>query len=255
MKTNWKTRTALGLATAGLLTIGWTTTVQAAPTPTPTPSPSSTAAVAADATLAANLTQMRDEERLARQLYTALAAKYSQAAPFVNIARSEQVHFDIMGLLLTRYGLPDPSAGKAAGSYADPALQSLYDKLLASGSESLAKAYDAGVAVENLDIADLRAAISKTTQADAEAAFTNLLNGSENHLAAFTAAKDGRILGARNGQGMQNGRSGSTSPRQGVNGQGINGQSMNGRGQAMNAGSGGRRSQQGATRPTNCPVG
>ena len=244
MKTNWKTRTALGLATAGLLTIGWTTTVQAAPTPTPTPSPSSTVAVAADATLAANLTHMRDEERLARDLYTALATTYDHAAPFVNIARSEQVHFDTMGLLLTRYGLPDPSAGKTPGSYAGPALQAQYDKLLASGSESLAKAYDAGIAVENLDIADLKAALSKTTQADATAAFTNLTNGSENHLAAFTAAKDGKILGARNGQGMQNGRTGPTAAGQGRNGQG----------QGVNAGNGSGRGQQGASRPATCPV-
>ena len=48
MKTTWKTRTALGLATAGLLTVGWTTTVYAAPTPTPTPSPVATVIADAD---------------------------------------------------------------------------------------------------------------------------------------------------------------------------------------------------------------
>lgn len=242
MKTNWKTRTALGLATAGLLTVGWATTVQAAPSPTPTPTPTTT--VTADATLTTNLTHMRDEERLARDIYTALAAKYGQAAPFVNIARSEQVHFDTMGLLLTRYGLPDPSAAKSPGTYSDPALQALYDKLMASGNESLANAYEVGIAVENTDIADLKAAIDKTTQADAKAAFTNLLNGSQNHLAAFTAAKDGKILGASNGQGMQNGRSGANSA----------GQGGNGRGQGMNAGNGAGRGPQGGTRPSTCPV-
>ena len=240
MKTTWKTRTALGLATAGLLTVGWTTTVYAAPTPTPTP----TATATADTTLSTNLTHMRDEERLARDIYTTLAAKYSQAAPFVNIARSEQVHFDTMGLLLTRYGVADPSAGKNPGTYADPALQALYDKLLASGSESLAKAYDVGVAVENLDIADLKAAISQTSQADVKAAFTNLMNGSANHLAAFTAAKDGKILGARNGQGMQNGRSGGNSA----------GQRGNGRGQGMSSGTGAGWGEQGTTRPPTCPL-
>jgi len=240
MKTTWKTRTALGLATAGLLTVGWTTTVYAAPTPTPTP----TATATADTTLSTNLTHMRDEERLARDIYTTLAAKYSQAAPFVNIARSEQVHFDTMGLLLTRYGVADPSAGKNPGTHADPALQALYDKLLASGSESLAKAYDVGVAVENLDIADLKAAISQTSQADVKAAFTNLMNGSANHLAAFTAAKDGKILGARNGQGMQNGRSGGNSA----------GQRGNGRGQGMSSGTGAGWGQQGTTRPPTCPL-
>lgn len=244
MKTTWKTRTVLGLATAGLLTVGWSTTVYAAPTPAPTPSPSTAATVTTDATLAANLTKMRDEERLARDIYTALAAEHEQAAPFANIARSEQVHFDTMGLLLTRYGLADPSAGKSAGSYGDPVLQSLYDTLLASGSESLAKAYDAGIAVESLDIGDLKAAISTTSQTDAEAAFANLLNGSQNHLAAFTAAKDGKVLGARNGQGMQNGRTGSTSAGQGRNGQA----------QGTNTGNGAGRGPQGTTRPATCPV-
>jgi hypothetical protein len=242
MKTTWKTRTALGLATAGLLTLGWTTTVHAAPIPTPTPTAAATAT--ADATLAGNLTHMRDEERLARDIYTALAAKYAQAAPFVNIARSEQVHFDTMGLLLTRYGVADPSAGKNPGTYTDTALQALHDKLLATGSESLAKAYDVGISVENLDIADLKAAISQTSQADVKTAFTYLMNGSQNHLAAFTAAKDGKVLGARNGQGMQNGRSGATPAVQG----------MRGRGQGMNAGTGAGWRQQGTTRPTTCPL-
>ena len=236
MKTTWKTRTALGLAAAGLLTIGVATAVQAAPTPTPIPTVSATAAAA----LVTNLTHMRDEERLARDIYTALAAKYAQAAPFVNIARSEQVHFDTIGLLLTRYGVTDPSAGKKPGSYADTALQALYDKLLTSGSASLTNAYDVGIAVENLDIADLKAAIGQTSQADAKVAFTNLMNGSQNHLAAFTAAKDGKVLGARNGQGMQNGRSATRTA----------GQAPNGRGQGMGAGRGG----QGATRPATCPV-
>lgn len=236
MKTTWKTRTALGLATAGLLTVGWTATVHAAPTPTPTP----TAAATADTTLSTNLTHMRDEERFARDIYTALATKYASAAPFVNIARSEQVHFDTMGLLLTRYGVADPSAGKSPGSYADPSLQSLYDRLLAGGSESLAKAYDVGVAVENLDIADLKAAISQTSQADVKAALTNLMSGSSDHLAAFTAAKDGKILGARNGQGMQNGRAGAS------------GQGMNRRGQGLGTGFG--RGTQGTDRPSTCPL-
>lgn len=241
MKTTWTTRTALGLATAGLLTAGWTTIGYAAPTPTPTPAPTATAP--ADATLVGNLTHMRDEERLARDIYAALAAKYGQAAPFVNITRSEQVHFDTMGLLLVRYGVADPSAGRTAGSYTDPALQSLYDKLLASGSESLAKAYEVGITVETLDIADLEAAIGQTEQGDVKAAFTNLMNGSRNHLAAFTAAKDGKILGTRNGQGMQNGRSGTR----------VTGQGTSRPGQVQGARNVGR-GQQGANRPNTCPV-
>ena len=49
MKTTWKTRTAVAFTAAGVLTVGWATTVQAAPTPSPVPTPAATTATA-DAT-------------------------------------------------------------------------------------------------------------------------------------------------------------------------------------------------------------
>ncbi|MGB4891943.1 MAG: DUF2202 domain-containing protein, partial [Propionicimonas sp.] len=157
-------------------------------------------------------------------------------------ARSEQRHFDTVGVLLSRYGIADPAAGRAAGSYADSGLQTLYDQLLATGSESLANAYQVGITIENKDIADLQAAIAATTQTDVKAALSNLLNGSQHHLAAFTAAKDGKILGTQNGQGMQNGR-GRTGDQQG------NGRQGQGMGQGQGAGRVGND-----TRPATCPL-
>lgn len=208
MNTTWRSRSALALAAAVLSTVAWTTAAQAAPTPDPRGNPTPVVTATADAALVENLTFMREEERLARDLYLALAAQHDNAAPFVQIARSEQRHFDSIGLLLTRYGIADPAAGKSAGDYAFDELDTLYADLLAQGKVSLAKAYEVGVAVETEDIADLKAAIAETTQADATRVFTNLMNGSENHLAAFTAAKDGKVIGAGNGAGMQNGRRG-----------------------------------------------
>ena len=72
--------------------------------------------------------------------------------------------------------------------------------------------------------------------------FTNLLNGSQRHLSAFTAAKDGKILGAQNGQGMQNGRRG---------GQAAGTQAGQGLGQGRGMGQG-----RGANveRPADCPL-
>ncbi|MGB7962119.1 MAG: DUF2202 domain-containing protein [Propionicimonas sp.] len=255
MNATWKTRTAMGLAAAVLTTIGWASVAQAAPTPFPNPPiPPATATATADAALVRNLTFLRQEEQLARDVYTALASKYSQAAPFVNIATSEQRHFDTLGLLLARYGIADPAAGHGAGSYADADLQVLHATLVATGSESLAKAYEVGITIENKDIADLEAAIAQTTQADAKAAFANLLNGSENHLAAFTAAKDGKILGTQNGQGMQHGRNRNEGTQ--PSGPGRQGQ---GTGQATGQGTGiGRGHGIGRVgdvdRPANCPA-
>lgn len=202
MNTTWKTRTAWGLTAVALTTMGWTAVAQAGP-PTQRPTPPATATATADAALTENLTFMRQEEQLARDVYNAFAAKYPSAPQFANIAKSEQRHFDAMGRMLDRYGIPDPADGHSAGSYADPDLQALYKTLLATGSESLAKAYEVGITIETEDIADLKAVIAETTQADAKAVFTNLLNGSGNHLAAFTAAKDGK---RPDPQGMRNDR-------------------------------------------------
>lgn len=198
MNTGWKGRIALAASAAALTTLGWSTAAQAAPTPAPAPT--------ADAALVADLTFLRQEEQLARDVYTTLAPTSPQAAPFANIARSEQRHFDTIGLLLQRYGIADPASGRAAGSYADPELQALYTSLVETGRESPAKAYEVGITIETKDIADLKAALAHTKAADVTWALDNLLNGSQNHLAAFTAAKDGRVPGTQNGQGMRNGR-------------------------------------------------
>lgn len=249
MNASWIRSAAIAVPVAAVAALGWTAAAQAAPTPTPTPV--ATATATADAALVRNLTFMRQEEQLARDVYTALAAKYDQAPPFVAIARSEQRHFDTIGLLLQRYGIADPAAGRAAGSYADAELQALYTSLMATGSQSLAKAYEVGVTIETTDAADLKKAIAETTAADAKAAFTNLLNGTQHHLAAFTAAADGKVVGARNGEGMRNGRRG-----------GDPGQSAGtGRGPGQSAGTGrgpGRGQGQGrggnVDRPADCPL-
>lgn len=217
----WQKRTVAALAVALVGAGGWgATSAQADPTTAPGPgrraSAPATAVVApADATLKANLALMRDEERMARDLYRALADTYGQDTPFARIAVSEQRHFEAVGVLLTRYGLDDPSAGKAAGVYSDSHLQGLYDRLLAQGKESLQEAYKVGVEVETVDIADLEAALTVTTAADATRVFTNLKSGSENHLAAFTAYRDGKTpepgtmqQGRGRGMGQGMGRSG-----------------------------------------------
>lgn len=155
---------------------------------------------------AALLAYNREEERMARDLYQALAEHYDGAAPFAMITRSEQMHWSAVGALLTTHGITDPSAGLAAGSYADPAIQALYDGWLQRGLTSLDAAYQVGVELEKRDIADLDSAIARTTLADARQVLTNLRTASERHLAAFQAAASGQTplpgAGQGAGQGM-----------------------------------------------------
>lgn len=138
------------------------------------------------------LTYMREEEKLARDVYLVLYDKYGLTI-FDNISKSEQTHMDAIKTLLDRYGLPDPAAGKDVGKFTDPALQSLYEDLIARGSTSQVEALEVGVIIEETDIADLNEGIASTKRKDIKTVYSNLLQGSLNHLKAFvsTLAKYG----------------------------------------------------------------
>ncbi|MFN8026792.1 MAG: DUF2202 domain-containing protein [Acidimicrobiia bacterium] len=137
----------------------------------------------------AAVVQMREEEKLARDVYTALGDKWGVAI-FDNIAASEQTHMDQVATLLDRYGIADPAATTAPGEFADAKLQALYDQLVAQGSRSLVDALSVGATIEDLDIADLRS--FATTTADVQAVWDNLERGSRNHLRAFTSQLETR---------------------------------------------------------------
>lgn len=128
---------------------------------------------------------LREEEKLARDVYTALY-ETSGLQLFNNISQSEQRHMDSALTLITTYGLVDPAAGNAAGVFTNSDLQSLYDQLVAQGSVSQLAALQVGVLIEETDIADLETAISNTTKPDILRTYGNLLKGSQNHLSAFT---------------------------------------------------------------------
>ena len=163
----------------------------------------SVAAVAQDETLATDLAFSRDEERMARDLYTLFGQTYD-APVFDRIAASEQQHFDAVGTLLVRYGVADPAAGQPAGTYATAQVQALYDRWKAQGLESLDAALAVGVALEQADISDLQDMIARTTQSDVQQVLTHLLTASRHHLAAFTGG-GAACAGAGAGMGDRNG--------------------------------------------------
>ena len=132
----------------------------------------------------AGLLFMREEEKLARDVYQFLFNQWGTPI-FQNISQSEQTHMDSVQTLIDRYRLSDPTAGKAAGEFSDPALQELYDQLTAQGSQSLAEALKVGAAIEEIDILDLQERIAQTTHADIQLVYQNLEKGSRNHLRNF----------------------------------------------------------------------
>ena len=134
---------------------------------------------------AANLLIMREEEKLARDVYQVLSSKWNVRI-FSNIAVSEQRHFDAIGTLISRYKLTDP-AQETAGVFTNRELQALYNELIAKGSASLPDALQVGVTIEETDIDDLKAEIAVTHNKDVLTVYGNLLSGSLNHLSAFNS--------------------------------------------------------------------
>lgn len=132
------------------------------------------------------LAYMREEEKLARDVYTLMYEKWKLRI-FSNIAQSEQQHGTAVATLLARYGQQDPAAQAQPGIYSNPELTTLYNWLVAKGNVSLKDALEVGALIEMHDIDDLEAALAGTAKADVKTVYSNLHAGSLNHLDAFEA--------------------------------------------------------------------
>ena len=129
---------------------------------------------------------MREEEKLARDVYDSMYAKW-EVNPFGNIRLSEQAHMDRMKTLIITYRLEDPvdKNNDKHGLFTNVLLQKYYNELVSSGSQSLNEALKAGAKIEELDIIDLETRINQTQNKDIVATYNYLKMASENHLRAF----------------------------------------------------------------------
>lgn len=138
-----------------------------------------------DANEAEGLRYMREEEKLAHDVYVAQFARWPRLTVFSNIAASETEHTEAVLTQLQRYGLADPAAGKSAGVFENTYLQALYDRLVALGSVSEVEALKVGCLIEETDIQDIRDKMALTDEASILSTYQNLLCGSYSHLQAF----------------------------------------------------------------------
>lgn len=131
-----------------------------------------------------SLLYMREEEKLAHDVYVTLYNKWNINI-FSNISSSEQTHTNAVLTLLTKYSLPDPVGNNAVGVFTDTTLQQLYTQLVAQGSKSLLDGFKVGATIEDLDIYDLQSAMPKVDNQDITFVYNNLTKGSRNHLRSF----------------------------------------------------------------------
>jgi len=130
------------------------------------------------------LIYMREEEKLARDVYLTLYKKWDFFA-FNNIARSESRHTAAVQMLLQKYALSDPVKNDSIGVFTNAKLAKLYQNLVAQGQKSLKDALIVGATIEDVDIYDLDEYLQKTDNDDIKCLFENLRRGSENHMRAF----------------------------------------------------------------------
>lgn len=132
------------------------------------------------------------EEKLARDVYITLGELYTDAQTntFASIQKSEQRHIDAAQILCEKYGIDISEVNEdEVGNFVLPILQQYYDDLVAQGTISLLEAYKVGVFIEELDIDDLTHAIEDLGMPeDVVSVYTNLREGSYNHLEAYETA-------------------------------------------------------------------
>jgi hypothetical protein len=133
-----------------------------------------------------SLMEMREEEKLAREVYIAMFAKYNFRT-FSNIAKSENAHTSAVLYLIKGFGLTDPSP-VGTTEFSNPLFTDLYARLTAKGSVSLVEALKVGAFIEEYDIADLQRHLAETQNATVAKVYGNLLRASKFHLKAFTNA-------------------------------------------------------------------
>jgi hypothetical protein len=144
------------------------------------------------ATEISSLNTMREEELLAKDIYTSMYALYHMPV-FNNISKSENQHTGAIQVLMDKYDLPDIAANHVTGVFVNPDIQILYNALLAQGTASLNGGLTVGATIEDLDIQDLVNHIANDVDnADILFVFNNLQKGSRNHMRSFY-----KLLGMR----------------------------------------------------------
>lgn len=132
----------------------------------------------------AGITRMREEEKLARDVYLTLGGVWGEQI-FSNIASSERTHAEAMKELVIKYDIKDPVTNDSIGVFTSKSMQELYDKFIKQGKLSLQEALIVGATIEDLDIYDLDILKKDTSKADILIVYNNLQKGSRNHMRAF----------------------------------------------------------------------
>lgn len=155
---------------------------------------------------------MREEEKLARDVYLTLAQEYPNQVVLQNIGEgSEQTHTDVIRDKLEDYGIPDPnpttdllptSIGLFTGAEFGRYFAEKYEQLVERGMRSELDALYVGALIEEIDMHDIVRCPNVIVEMDngieedgcglvytdenaLQNTYRSLVDGSENHLRTF----------------------------------------------------------------------
>lgn len=161
---------------------------------------------------ATHLIFMREEEKLARDVYLTLSELYPAANTFSTIGDgSEQTHTDTVRDMLEKYGIPDPnsdannlpdSIGVFTGADYGWYFAEKYNALVERGTLSYLEALYVGAFIEELDMLDIvgcpkvivetdngigegECGLEYTDEPALQTMYTHLVEGSKDHLRAY----------------------------------------------------------------------
>lgn len=140
----------------------------------------------ATSSLEDDLTFLREEEKLARDVYLTLYDQW-QLMPHKNIASSEQTHTDRVKDMLASFGFADPVKDDTVGVFVNTDLAKLYTDLTQAGKQSEVESLKVGATIEDLDIRDIEVMKARTSDANVLAMYDALQCGSRNHLRSFNS--------------------------------------------------------------------
>ncbi|MFB6104830.1 MAG: DUF2202 domain-containing protein [Halobacteriaceae archaeon] len=126
---------------------------------------------------------MREEEKVARDVYLALADEWGLTT-HDRISDSEQTHMDAMLQLVETYDLEDPATG-VIGTFTNEDLQAFHDDLVEWGRSSVIASLKVGCRIEERDMRDIQLRVDRTDEEPVTLVYENLLKGSRNHLRAY----------------------------------------------------------------------
>ena len=150
---------------------------------------------------------MREEEKLARDVYMELGAMYPDHPIFGRIDDSEQKHTDAVKAMIEKYGLADPNTNDNVGVYTGKDygwyFTEKFNQLVERASISELEALYVGAFIEELDMMDINQCpkvivetengINDITEcgkiytdnADVSSLYASLLDGSDSHLEGY----------------------------------------------------------------------